>query len=135
MPSVALAFYKTPSQAAVLGTTITKTVSIAQAEATIIRNYYQALESGATTSMAALAGAVAAVLTRNCQIALQVTAGVAATLISSNLVQTYFGQMANMFDAIDNDSTLKYVATYTYIRHGSNDGAYWLTDMTMKVNY
>ncbi|MDD2620716.1 MAG: hypothetical protein PHC92_08635 [Syntrophomonadaceae bacterium] len=135
MAEVKLAFYKTPAQAAAMGTTITKTVSLTDAQALVIRDYYAALESGAAISISAMVGVFVAALTKNFKGAMSVTSSVATTIITSTVINTYFGQMADKFDMIRNDSALTFKAVYTYRQHGSNDGAYWLTNIVAKVDY
>ena len=129
MAQVKLAIYKTPIQAEKLGKKITKTVTITDTEARKIRNYYNSVDEGAGEMFNTFVGVMVGIATRNVKLAFALSSGAAAGLITNQIFKTYYSQLADKFDMLLDGNPNKCKVTYTYKRHSSNDGAYWLTDL------
>jgi len=129
MAEVQLAFYKTPAQAEVLGRTITKEVSLSEAQARVIRDYYNSLAEGSGSAFETFVDVMVDLITITTKNAFAIAISVAAGLFTDLTFTSYYEQLANKFDMITSDSPVKCTATYSYRRHGSNDGAYWITNI------
>ena len=127
MAEVDLAIYKTPIQADKLGKTITKTQTITKTEAKQLRDYYNQIGSQQKTALALIATLVGGYLGK----VTGVVFGITYTL-GSTKIQTYFENLGSQFATLVDDMCKSETVTftYTYKRHGSNDGAYWLTKVT-----
>lgn len=132
MAQVQLAIYKTPNQAAILGTTITKNVTITDEEARKIRDYYNSLDEGSGTMFNTFVGVMVGIATRNVKLAFSLTASAAANIISSKVFKSYYSKLADKFDMLLDGTPNKCKMIYKYKRHSSNDGAYWLTDIKVE---
>lgn len=131
MAEVALAFYKTPIQAESLGLTITKTVTLTAEEIRKIRDFYQAIATQEEFFITAFITYSTYALTRNAKAAFNL-GGTTVSFISTTIFRSYYDQLATKFDMIITSNFTKFTATYKYKRKGSNDGAYWLTNITIK---
>ena len=132
MAEVKIAIAKTPKQAEALGKTITKTINLNETEAKKARDYYNSVNKFSGAYYSALAGVVVSIVTKNLKELFQLSSGFAVSIFTSIHFDTYCGQLADKFDLITNDNPKKFVVTYKYKRLGSNDGAYWLTNITLK---
>lgn len=132
MAAIKLEIYKTPAEAKRLGETIKRTSSITESQAREIRDQYRKIDSGANAASSAFVGVMVGIITKNIKEAINVAIGFATSAFTSYTFESYYGQIANKFDMITNDNPKKCVVTYKYRRHGSNDGAYWITDIVVK---
>lgn len=129
MAEIKLAIYKTPAQAKKIGLTMTIPSSISESEARDIRDYYKSVDEGAGLTYSIFVGVMVAIITKNLKDVFQIGSGAAAGLFSEKTFKSYYGKMENKFDMITNDDPKECEVTYKYKRHGSNDGAYWITDI------
>lgn len=128
---IRLSYYATPAYAEKNGMIIHKSNQIDEETARKIRNYYhsQAFAQNLITSV--FIGALVTIATNNFKLAFQVTSGVAAGVITATTMKNYYSKIVNKFDMITNDNPKTCKMTYTYKRQGSNDGAYWITDIKL----
>lgn len=136
MAEVKIAIAKTPKQAEALGKTITDSVTLTEAEARELRDYYQKVGKAEDIAF----GAVVALMTsglggstgvgvRLLKKALNTSLNIAAGAFTAAVFKSYHTQLASKFDMITNDNPTKCTMVYKYKRVGSNDGFYWLQDI------
>lgn len=129
MAEVRIAIAKTPSQAEKLGRTITKTISISESEARVIRDYYVKEGKKEEAVFGAFVSIMVGVGTRNLKAALNIAAGTASGAFTATVFKSYYSQLADKFDMITSDTPVKCKMIYQYKRLASNDGFYWLKDI------
>jgi hypothetical protein len=131
MAEVKLAFYRSPKQAEALGRVITKSVTLSADEIRTIRNYYVATGEAHGQVYSAFVATMVTLVIKNTSKAFDIAMDVLEGIISKSLFESYYSQLASKFDMLLSSSPAVCTATYTYKRHGSNSGAYWLTDIKL----
>lgn len=128
---IRLSYYATPAYAEKHGKIIHKTNEIDETTARKIRNYYhsQDMVQGVITNT--FLGVVVGIAVSNFKLAFGVASTIATSVITATTMKSYYNQVANKFDMITNDNPKACKMTYTYKRQGSNDGAYWITDIKL----
>ena len=128
MPEVKIAIYKTPSQAKKIGTNLVETRYITKNDAIKLRDYCYDVEAKRITTMG--------LISLSSPILGKLLTASIATLIGTvtggaGLIESYFKQtgdkVLSLVDTMADNQKVTF--TYTYKRSGSNDGAYWLTNI------
>ena len=124
------AFYASPRKAEKLGRTFTKTYNLSNTEATTLRDYYE-LEEGLINWTVAACLVVGGA-------AIKATAAIVGFGLATLTSQTLFGDcvrtLDNDFDVIatNGQQWTTVEVKYSYRRHGSYDGAYFISSVKVK---
>lgn len=126
MAEIKLSVYKTPSQAERIGKTIQITTTITASEASTIKSFYDKLDLSVTTLSGVVTDILVDVIERNGFKAF----GHVVDILNID-VKSYFKKLADKFDMFTTRNASKCKITYKYKQSGSNDGAYWITDIKL----
>ena len=133
------AIYCTPSEAQSIGTSFQTTVFLSKEQVRQVRDYYLNKQAGNMVGVGALVGVGG-------MLAAQAVVPSAITLAAANTSTVYAGIVmgvitAMMVDCLDsradvfddlygqNKTNFAMSVTYTYYRHGSYDGAYFISNI------
>ncbi|MFJ7665586.1 hypothetical protein ACIQXI_00675 [Lysinibacillus sp. NPDC097195] len=124
-------FYATPAQAEKNGKTFHITKSIPRSEVVKVKDFATGKETNASVVLSGTAGLMASAIPIP---VVGMVTGAAITAITYGLT-TLLPTQGKAIDKLLDNSTAKYFtidATYEYKRHGSNDGMYVMTVVTVK---
>lgn len=121
------AFYCSPVRAEELGYELEESYTLSRSEAKKLRDEYEKMEQGQAWAVSVVLGVLGVAIKATVYAIGFAIGSATATAIASD----FFQQLDNDFDEIaTGDSAFAdVILTYKYKRHGSNDGAYFLSSV------